>query len=65
MHRLGYGFSALVLVLGLSGCGGGGIQEGMPADATGQLTPEQEQLQKDLMAEEEAAAKARKTQKGP
>jgi len=63
MRRLGYGFSALALVWGLSGCGGG-IQEGMPAD-TGQLTPEQEQLQKDLMADEEAAAKARKTQKGP
>jgi hypothetical protein len=64
MHRLGYGFSALALVLGLSGCGGG-IQEGMPTDATGQLTPEQEKLQKSLMEEEEAAAKARKTQKGP
>lgn len=49
---------ALVLILPtLSGCGGGGIQEGIPAGAGG-VSPEQQKELDRLVAEEEAAAKA-------
>jgi len=46
-----------VLLLGLTGCGGG-IQEGIPANANQTLTPEQQKEHDDLMAQEEAASKS-------
>jgi hypothetical protein len=55
MHR--FAIMAFVL-LGMTGCGGGGIQEGMPANASGGLTPEQKKEHDKLVAEEEAAAKS-------
>ena len=53
MHRIA--IIALLLV-GMAGCGGGGIQEGMPLNAG--LTPVQQKEHDDLVAKEEAAAKA-------
>jgi hypothetical protein len=55
MHRLA--IIALLLV-GMAGCGGGGIQEGMPPNAGQGLTPEQQKEHDDLVAKEEAASKA-------
>jgi hypothetical protein len=54
MHRLA--IIALLLV-GMAGCGGGGIQEGIPPNAGQALTPEQQKDHDALVAEEEAAAK--------
>lgn len=65
MDRLGYRWATLVILLGLSGCGGG-IQEGIPPGAGQMLTPEQQKEQDALVAQEEAAAKADgKTRRGP
>ncbi len=55
MHRLSF---IALLFLGLTGCGGGGIQEGMPSNVGGSLTPEQQKEHDELVAKEEAAAKA-------
>lgn len=46
----------VILLFGASGCGGG-IQEGIPANA-GQISAEQQKAIDDAVAEEEAAAKA-------
>ncbi|WP_435020409.1 hypothetical protein TA3x_001813 [Tundrisphaera sp. TA3] len=46
-----------MLILGTTGCGGG-IQEGIPSNVGGVLTPEQQKEHDDLVAQEEAAAKA-------
>jgi hypothetical protein len=55
MHRFSI---AVLFLLGLAGCGGGGIQEGMPSNVSAGLTPEQQKEHDELIAKEEAAAKA-------
>jgi len=55
MHRLA--IIALLLV-GMAGCGGGGIPEGMPPNVGQGLTPEQQKEHDELVAKEEAASKA-------
>lgn len=65
MNRLGYRLATLAILLGLTGCGGG-IEEGIPASATGGLTPEQQKEHDALVAQEEADAKAQpKGKRGP
>jgi hypothetical protein len=54
MHRLAI---IALLFVGMAGCGGGGIQEGIPPNAGQTLTPEQQKDHDALVAEEEAAAK--------
>jgi|GEM_PF-2649669 len=65
MPQLRFRLVILVLLVSLIGCGGG-ISEGIPPGAGQALTPEQQKEHDDLVAQEEAAAKAAsKGRRGP
>ncbi len=50
MRRIGCWLVLALLTLNLTGCGGGGIEEGVPADAQGTYVPEEvKSMENDMM----------------